>query len=375
VCLAFRSGTLFISATTPKNSRSVTGDKLTDDHLLRTMQAMPKIELHRHLEGSIRLSTMVEVAKEYGIEMPEYDIEMLRPFVQMMPTEPHNSQHFLAKFMTIRQFFLSDTIIRRMTREVVADAAADNIKYLELRFTPRALANIIDCPFEDVIHWVAAEAALAVDQYGTQVRLIVSVNRHESIEIAERTLDAIIAINSPYVAAVDLAGNEKDFPAEPFQDFFERAKGTGLGVTVHAGEWGELENIRTAVAVLHADRIGHGVRAWEDMALCDWLIERGVVLEVCPTSNVHSGAVRDWAQHPLSQLYRHGVITTLNTDDPLVSNITLTDELVRVVEHMGFTVHDIKQHMLNAAKAAFLPPQEREILVSQFESALGIIPS
>lgn len=348
---------------------------MTDDQLQRTMQNMPKIELHRHLEGSIRLSTMIEVAQQYGIEMPEYDVELLRPFVQMMPSEPHNSQHFLAKFMTIRQFFLSDAIIRRMTHEVVADAAVDNVKYLELRFTPRALANILDCPYEDVIDWVSSAASAAAEAYGIQVRLIVSVNRHESLVIAERTLDAILAVKSPYVRAVDLAGNEKDFPAEPFQEFFERAKGEGLGVTVHAGEWGVLDNIRTAITVLNADRIGHGVRAWEDAALCDWLIEQGVVLEVCPTSNVHSGAVRDWAQHPLGQLYRHGVLTTLNTDDPLVSNITLTDELVNAVELMSLTIDDVKQHMLNAAKAAFLSPQERSILVSQFESALGIIPS
>src|SRR5882724_7139293 len=154
------------------------------------MQELPKIELHRHLEGAIRLSTMVEVAQEYGIEMPEYDIEMLRPFVQMMPSEPHNSQHFLTKFMTIRQFFLSETVIRRMVREAVEDAALDNIKYFELRFTPRALSNILNCPFEEVLEWVCTEAVATGAAHDIQVRLIVSMNRHESYGIAELTLDA-----------------------------------------------------------------------------------------------------------------------------------------------------------------------------------------
>ncbi len=337
------------------------------------MQALPKVELHRHLEGSIRLSTLVEVAQEYGIEMPEYDIELLRPFVQMMPTEAHNSQHFLAKFMTIRQFFLSEAVIRRMTHEVVEDAALDNVKYFELRFTPRALSNILNCSFEDVLEWVCSEAAATGAQYQIQVRLIVSVNRHESFEIAERTLDAVLAYQSPYIVAFDLAGNEKDYAAEPFRPLFERAKNAGLGVTIHAGEWGSADNIRSAVSALMADRIGHGVRAIEDLHLCDWLMERGTVLEVCPTSNVHSGAVEHWSQHPLGQLYRYGINTTINTDDPLVSDITLTDELVHAIEFMSFSTDDIKRLMVNAAQAAFLAPIERNNLVSQFSSALGVI--
>lgn len=348
---------------------------MADDHLRRMMQALPKIELHRHLEGSIRLSTLVEVAQEYGIEMPEYDIELLRPFVQMMPTEVHNSQHFLAKFMTIRQFFLSERVIRRMTREVVMDAALDNVKYFELRFTPRALSNILNCPYEDVLDWVCSETVATSAEYGMQSRLIISVNRHESYAIAERTLDAVLAYQSPYIVGFDLAGNESDYAAEPFQPLFERAKNEGLGVTIHAGEWGSADNIRSAVSALMADRIGHGVRAIEDLALCDWLIERGIVLEVCPTSNVHSGAVVHWSQHPLNQLYRYGVMTTINTDDPLVSDITLTDELVRAVEFMSFSVEDLKRHMMNAAQAAFLPAEERIELVSQIETALAMIPS
>jgi adenosine deaminase len=262
-----------------------------------------------------------------------------------------------------------------MTREVVADAAMDNVKYLELRFTPRALSNILNCPYENVLEWVCSESIAAEAQYDIQVRLIVSVNRHESLSIADLTLDAVLAYKNPYIVAVDLAGNESDYPAEPFLSWFERAKTEGLGVTIHAGEWGPAENIRSAVAMLMADRIGHGVRAIEDLALCDWLIEQGVVLEVCPTSNVHSGAVSHWSQHPLSRLYQHGVVTTINTDDPLVSDITLTDELVHALEFINLTVDDVKRHMLNAAHAAFLPLNERKLLVAQFESALGIVTS
>lgn len=344
---------------------------LLDAALRCALVDMPKIELHRHLEGSVRLDTLVDIAREYDIEMPEYDVEMLRPFVQMMPDETRNSQHFLAKFLTLRQFFRSPEVIRRVTREAVADAAADNIKYLELRFTPRALSNILNCTFEAVIEWVCTEAAAAAADHNIQVRLILSMNRHESVEIGERVLEAALAFRTCGVVAIDLAGNEQDFPAEPFQKVFEKAKTNGLGITIHAGEWAASSNVRAAVEMLHASRIGHGVRSIEDAALCDWLAERNIALEVCPTSNVHSGVVADWSQHPLPGLYQRGILTTINTDDPLVSNITLGDELIRAAEHLSFSFVDIKQHMLNAARVAFLAPEAQAELVQQFEGWLA----
>lgn len=343
-----------------------------DPDLTAAIQTLPKIDLHRHLEGSVRLETLVEIAREYDIEMPEYDIELLRPFVQMMPGETRNSQHFLAKFQTLRQFFRSPDVIRRITREAIVDAAADQIKYLELRFTPRALSNILQCPFEAVIEWVCTTAEEAATAYDIQVRLILSMNRHESVEIGGQVLEAAIAYRNRGVVAIDLAGNEQDFSAAPFRSLFEEAKASGLGVTIHAGEWAGAHNVREAVEQLGADRIGHGVRVIEDLALVAWLVERGIVLEVCPTSNVQSGVVEDWPLHPLSRLFRRGVITTINTDDPVVSGITLTNEISRAVEHMDFSMSDVRQNILNAARSAFLPEVERRQLVSRFESWLDV---
>ena len=212
-----------------------------------------------------------------------------------------------------------------------------------------------------------AEAARALD---IEVRLILSMNRHESVEIGESVLAAALNFRDRGVVALDLAGNEHDFPAEPFWGLFEHAKESGLGVTIHAGEWGGASNVREAVERLHADRVGHGVRAIEDPALIEWLIERGTVLEVCPTSNIQSGVVLDWAHHPLKQLFVNQVLTTINTDDPLVSNITLSDEIVRVVEDMGLGLENMKRQTLTAAQAAFLPEDERSALVAKFEALL-----
>ncbi|MCB9452633.1 MAG: adenosine deaminase [Anaerolineaceae bacterium] len=345
---------------------------MKDNQLYQTLRKLPKIDLHRHLEGSVRLETLVDIAEKSGVEMPEYDAEMLRPFVQMMPGETRNMQHFLGKFHTLRQFYRSPEVICRVAREAVEDAAADNIQYLELRFTPAALSNIINCSYDEVVSWVCDAVDEAARTNQIQARLILSMNRNESVEKGEQVLAAALSHQDKGVVAIDLAGNEANFPSSPFLDIFHRARSAGLGVTIHAGEWGDSANIREAVDNLGAVRIGHGVRAIEDEDIVKMLVDRGIVLEICPTSNYQSGVVDTWAAHPLPELWRRGVSTTINTDDPLLSGITLTDELVSAVSNLSLTVDDMKQHVLTAARAAFLPDSERAALVSQFTTLLDM---
>lgn len=339
------------------------------DQTLTQIRALPKIELHRHLEGSLRLQTLLSIADEYQIPIPSHSLEGLRPYVQMMPDEPYNANQFLSKFGVLRQFYRSEAVIKRVTREAIADAALDGVKYMELRFTPKALNNLLNTTFEQVVEWVCDATESASNEHDIQVKLILSMNRHESLEIGEQVLDtASLFLN--HVVGIDLAGREADFSALPFLPLFERARGLGLGVTIHAGEWSGADTVREAVEVLNADRIGHGIRSIEDSSLIDQLVERGTVLEVCPTSNIHSGVVADLSVHPLAELFRRGVQITINTDDPLISNITLGDELEAVVEQTTLTLDDIKQQTLTAARAAFLPPDQREILVNQFSQWL-----
>ncbi len=343
---------------------------MIDDITLNTVRALPKIDLHRHLEGSLRLETLLAITAEYGIELPSDDLEGLRPLVQMMPNEPRSWQRFLKKFRFLRQFFRSETIIKRFTREAIADAAADNVKYMELRFTPQALNNLMQCDYEQVVEWVCEAVSEAKGVYDIQVALILSMNRQESVGIGDLVLEAAIHYSDRGVVGLDLAGQEDGYPALPFQDVFQRAKEAGLGVTIHAGEWAGAPSVREAVEGLSADRIGHGIHAVEDLALVDLLAERGTVLEVCPTSNFLSGAVDDFGLHPLITLYRSGVRTTINTDDPLVCSIGMSDEVVQVLTNMPLTIEDVKQNILTAARASFLPADQRETLVAQFQSWL-----
>ncbi|PJF40897.1 MAG: adenosine deaminase [Phototrophicales bacterium] len=344
---------------------------LSDNHLYESVAALPKIDLHRHLEGSIRVETLIEVARLYQIDLPESDVETLRPHVQIVKGDPRTWREFLGKFRVLRRFFQSPEVIKHITREVVIDAADDNVKYLELRFTPHALSRHIDCTYYDVVSWVCETVRAVEATHDIQVGLILSMNRHEELQIGEEILRTALEFHDCGIAGLDLAGQEPGYPAEPFRKVFLKAKEANLGVTIHAGEWAGPENVRRAVEHLGADRIGHGVRSADDPDLIEFLIERGVLLEICPTSNIQSGVVSEMSRHPLVELFKHNVRTTINTDDPAISNITLTDEIVHVVENTTLTIEDIKQQILTAAAGAFLPEDERAALVNRFETLLA----
>jgi adenosine deaminase len=342
-----------------------------ENQLLSLVRAMPKIDLHRHLEGSVRLETLIDIAREYDIMLPHYNVDSLRPHVQIMPGDPRSWEHFLAKFLVLRQFYRSPEVVQRVTREVIADAAADNVKYLELRFTPQALNNLMGCSFDTVVAWVCEAATESMTEHDIEVSLIVSMNRHESVEIAEQVLAAAMEHQADGVTGIDLAGQEALFSSRPFHSIFERAKAAGFGITVHAGEWAGAQSIHDAVDYLGADRIGHGIRAFEEDDLLDRLATSGVVFEVCPTSNVQSGVVESLADHPLPMLLQRHCAATINTDDPLISNITLSDEITRVLSYTSLEMDDIKLLTLTAARAAFLPDARREALVQRFETWLA----
>lgn len=332
---------------------------------------MPKVELHRHLEGSLRLSTLVEIGQQYGMEVE--DEETLRPFVQMMPNEPRNSSRFLSKFHTLRQFYRTEAIVERLVSEVVEDAAADHIHYLELRFTPRALCNMIGCPMVDMVQLVCEAGNAAARRHGVEVRYIVSMNRHEAVEVGEATLAAALTHRLRGVVALDLAGDEANYSARPFHDVFAHARQVGLYVTAHAGEWAGPQSIREALEVLGAHRIGHGLNSVHDGDLLAELAAREVALELCPTSNVLSGIVEALPLHPIHRLTERGIATTLNTDDPLVCDITLSQEMLMLMQAFDLALDDLKQYMLRAARHAFLPADERQRLVDTLQTRYATI--
>ncbi len=345
-------------------------DTNPNQELYQSLKTLPKIDLHRHLEGSLRLSTMAEIASEYHLDLPGYDIEDFRHMVQITAEDKPDAVVFLSKFKTLRHFYRSPEIIDRIAYEAVADAAEENIVYFEMRFTPIALAREGHFPLPDVADWVIKATKRAAQDFGIDVRLIINMNRHESVELGEKCVDIAIKRMADGVVGVDLGGAENRFPGEPFAPVFRRAREAGLMVTIHAGEWAGPESVREAIDKLGAMRLGHGVRIVQDKELMEFAKDHKIPLEVCLTSNYQSGVAPSLDQHPLRELYEAGLATTINTDDPSVSAINLTDEFVVAMEHLKFNLDILREHVMNAAEAAFLPPDEKKQLVSRLNGML-----
>jgi adenosine deaminase len=334
--------------------------------------SLPKIELHRHLEGSLRLDTMAEIAEQHGIHFSSRD--ELRSLVTVLETDPFTFKNFLSKFDTLRRFYRSPEVIGRVAYEAVADAAADNVRYMELRFTPYALSVARGYPLAEVMDWVIERVAQASREHNIQTRLIASMNRHEDLKIAEQVIQFAVDRKDCGVVGIDLAGNEAEFSARPFTDLFKAAKQAGMHITVHAGEWGKVGNIYDALTYLDAERIGHGVRVLDDPQVVDLALKRDTTFEVCMTSNYQSGVVPPLTEHPITRMLNAGINITLNTDDPSICSITLSDEYQVAEKEMGLPVNVIKDRVLAAAAAAFLPEAERvallESLTREFEKVL-----
>jgi adenosine deaminase len=333
--------------------------------------SLPKVELHRHLEGSLRLTTMLDIARQHGVTVP-VSMFNLSGLVQVQDQDPMTFSNFLDKFKTLRLFYKSPDVIHRVTAEAVEDAAKDNIRYLELRFTPVALSRAEGFPLHDVMDWVITSARDAGKKYNIKVGLIASVNRHESPELAEQVAWLAAEHIKNGLTGLDLAGNEAEFKSNPFHEIFREAKQSGLHITIHAGEWGPAENVRDAIENLGAERIGHGVRVMEDENVVALARERGVAFEVCVTSNFQSGVVNELKDHPLPQMIEAGLKTTLNTDDPSVSRITLAREYQHICEDLGVSLDTVKACTLTAAQASFLPEAEKAEFVSSIKKELKL---
>ncbi|MBT6059621.1 MAG: adenosine deaminase [Anaerolineae bacterium] len=336
---------------------------------LNIFLVLPKAELHRHLEGSLRIETMRDIASSHGLTVPD-SIVHLSDLVQIHDEEPYTFTNFLEKFKTLRLFYRSPEVIARVTREAVEDAARDNVRYMELRFTPVALSRAERFPLHDVMDWVCESANKTAEKFDITVKLIASVNRHESPELAEQVAWIASNYQDKGIIGLDIAGNEADFSGRPFAPIFREAKESGLKITVHAGEWGGAENVREAIEVFGADRIGHGVRIMEDENVVALAKERGTVFEVCVTSNHQSGVTPTLKEHPLSQMIEAGLKTTINTDDPSISRISLSSEFQMANEKLGFSMKMLKEQTLNALNAAFVSEEEREGLVKEFKKGL-----
>jgi adenosine deaminase len=328
---------------------------------------LPFIDLHRHLDGSVRLETILDLAKQHGVKLPGATIEELRPHVQVTERQP-GVMAFIAKMLWMTRVLADADACRRITRENVEDAKREGIDYLELRFSPFFMAQPHGLDPEGVVAAVVEGAAEGAASTGVRVNLIGILSRTYGADVAHKELAALLS-HREHLVALDLAGDEANFPAPLFTEHFRKGRDAGWRITVHAGEAGGPESVWDAVRLLGAERIGHGTRALEDPALTDFLLEHRIAIEANLTSNVHTSTVPDLASHPLRAMLDHGLLASINTDDPGVSAIDLPHEFNIAAPAAGLSREQIHQTQLNALETAFLSNEEKMTLRARREAS------
>lgn len=325
-----------------------------------TLHNLQKIDLHRHLEGAVRPATIADICRDRGVPLPTYDADELAKIVQLGGQVPDLGA-FFTPFRTIKMCFTDREAIARIAFEAVEDAHLDNIIYTELRFSPEFMAFYYRLRLTEVMDGVVQGLQSAARRYpDTTARMIISISRdlsEETMRMPWPTPVEVARLAIDYadrgVVGLDIAGREHGYPPELFVEPFRMARDSGLGITVHAGEDDGPESVRGAIESLGAARIGHGVRVVRDPDVVRLVKDLGVYLEVCPTSNVLTHAVESLESHPVRRLYDEGVRITINTDDPSVCNVTLTQEYELLMERFGFTLEEIEGLISVAEQAAF----------------------
>ena len=317
----------------------------------------PLVELHRHLDGSIRLETILDLADQHGIALPATDVAGLAPYIHVDESTP-GLMEFLERFEHMTAVLVDADACRRVAYENVEDARSEGIDYIELRYSPWFMAESHGMNPAEVMEACADGVRAAERDTGVRANIIGILSRTYGVEACEKELDAILA-HRDHIVGVDLAGDEFRYPAHLFKAHFDRVRDEGLHVTIHAGEADGPQSVWSAIKDLGAERIGHGFRAVEDPALVEYMAKHEIGLEVCPTSNLHTSTVRSYTSHPVKSLADEGVKFCLNTDDPGISAIDLEHEYTVAAPATGLSGRQIHQSQLDGLEMAFLSEEDK----------------
>lgn len=326
---------------------------------------LPKIELHCHLDGSVRVETIQSLAREMGIEV-DADLQVLKEKL-VAPASCPSLDEYLKRFALPVQVMQTKAALKRVTYELFEDAAKENIKYMEVRFGPLLHLNK-GLSIEEVIASVVEGMNQACEAYDIGGNIILSALRtmakddlYELIDVGARYLDK-------GVCAFDLASSEVKGFAEDFKPYVDYAIKKGYHITIHAGETGVGENVYDAIESLKAERIGHGIFIHDTPKAYRAVLDNQTVLEVCPTSNVQTKAVKSMAQHPMVDFIREGLKVTINTDNRTVSDTSLSQEVERVMTQFNLDLETYKILYKNAVERAFTTDQEKTRLMAYIHS-------
>lgn len=320
--------------------------------------ALPKIELHCHLDGSLRPETIIDIAKKEGIQLPSFVKEELRKEL-IAPLECESLEEYLKRFSLPNLVMQSKENLRRITFELFEDAARENVIYMEVRFAP-LLHTVKGLDAEEVIQSVLEGMREAESRYKIKGNIILCCMRTMSVESAFEVVENGKKFLGKGVVAIDLCASEEEGFCGRFAEPIALAKKYGYRVTIHAGETGIGKNVLEAVQLLGAERIGHGVFIKDCAEAFNIVKDRQVVLEMCPTSNVQTKAVHHYSEHPIYQFYKDGIKVTINTDNRTVSDTTIAKEFHLVSSEFNLSEEDYRQIYFNSVEASFADKETKE---------------
>ncbi len=338
------------------------------------MKAFPKVELHRHLEGTFALPTLHRIAMQNGLDYSD-DFQEFKKAVQFPRDSEPDFLAFLSKFKN--DWYRSHQDVYDVVHDSVLGFADDGLFYIELRFSPEHFAFYNDYDRMEITRLIVEAANKAAGTTGVQIRYLVTFNRgkqdqYDMIDLYQSIRDLKI----PEIVGIDLAGDETQFPPQDFTNFFQIVKDEGIyQATIHAGEVTPSHQIWDSLELLHAARIGHGTSSIDDPKLQERLRQDGIVLEQCITSNYQTGSWVEEHNHPLGRLFQSGVPVTINSDDPTIQDTDLTDDYMKACKYFNLTLDDLVKLNLTAVEGTFLKDADKATLRKEYLAAVEVFRS
>jgi adenosine deaminase len=327
---------------------------------------LPKTEIHCHLEGAIRTATIVDIAREHNLRLPAYDVAALEPHVKVYD-QLTGLQAVLEAFAIFRNSIASPAAVERIMFELCEDAARQNVKLFEVRFSPDWAFSGHQLDWDAALEGILRAKPQAENQFEMAIGLIAISSRSLGTSSCEKTVDWTIR-HKDVILGIDLADSEAEHPIREFVAPVFRAKDAGLKVTVHSGEDTPAAAVIDTIRAVSPNRIGHGIHIIEDMAAVEMVKERGITLEVNPWSNYLTNSVRRIEEHPLKRLFDLGVKVTINSDDPEVLETNLNNEYRIAHEILGMTFNEIAECNRYAVQASFLPEAQKKSVLEKYFS-------
>ena len=326
------------------------------------IRSLPKTDLHCHLDGSLRVQTMLELAEEQGVSLPADNAEDLANIIHSGRERHKSLADYLKVFDLTLSVLQTAPALERVAFELAEDQWNDGVRLLEVRFSP--VLNIEKgLTLTDTIEAVKAGLHKAEAKYGIKTGIIVCGIRSIGAETSLILAELAVAYKNRGVVGYDLAGQEENYPAKDHREAFYLTLNNNLNLTIHAGEAYGPESIHQAIHYCGAHRIGHGTRTKEDGDILNYINDHRIPLEMCITSNVQTGSVSSFESHPIKYYYDLGLRVTINTDNLLVSNTTVSEEFMVAHKYYGFDINDFKEIIIFGFKSAFLPYKDKRRLV------------